>query len=710
MTSFMTIHNADFPMEARSGPPAQVPHSLAATPSPLAAHSGPPAQFPQTPSPVARPIAVQNSLTVAMINPEILHFQNPRFVEFGGVAQGSPRQSFALPVLISPTASPTDQTLFEEPQDPTKKHYLPSYGIAATASGGGPVKWVSLAPSANGFQLIVHLAEVTDPLVAKNNLRVDAPARYLLTANLQGRVANWDFQSASTEGATLKLTLVLPDFASRDSVYQAMTDPAAQAKLIIRRSLALALPVPPVPSMQMPAQPGYRQLTTAIDSTIPFTFDKDLDKNVFQQLQGLGGALPPWQIVRVSWNGRPYAYYQDRSQPRNIYFLPDAFKIGRQPKPPHYPSLIISTNGVDLASLTLTLSYLSQPVWDPNRLAAAAKALQEQLSLDAPPLFALFEASSTNTTLSLKLPSDDPSASPGLVPQRGAIIDIAAGIQGSVTLKLPQFRQAYDALFDEVSEFLSGQVAVTIDTDVETTPFTARASDFAGAIFDINTEIDAHSNRVVAVLQNAIESTIHVDNLFAVLGRGGNTLPNSVEQISPPLPADLPPARFGSSPAPAGSVTVTLQPAPDQLVDSSCTVLFDFGQTHVVPDSKAIWHAILQNQVVGPVARPITLKLVAALLTTAPAPVSSGAPSSSIMAVQVVFENGQTANFDASMSADVAGFLNQKISLAVPVEAYVLQEGGSDTYRYRVDLITEGSTKTGDWASDNRDVLFLSVD
>jgi hypothetical protein len=231
-------------------------------------------------------------------------------------------------------------------------------------------------------------------------------------------------------------------------------------------------------------------------------------------------------------------------------------------------------------------------------------------------------------------------------------------------------------------------------------------------MFETRTAIDAQSNRVVVVLQNSIESTIHADNLLAVLRRDGKTIPNSVEEISPTLPADIPPA---CPPTPAGSATVTLQLAPGQLVDASCTVLFDFSQTRVVPDSKAIWRAILQNQVVGPVARPITLKLVASLLTTASAAPASaatgGAPASSgsIMAVQVVFEDGQTATFDASLSAD-AGFLSQKISLAVPVEAYVLQEGGTDTYRYRVDVITRDGTKTGVWAPDNRDVLFISLD
>jgi hypothetical protein len=200
------------------------------------------------PSAVAHPIAIQRSTNVAMINPAIIHLQNPPFGGFGGGVQGLPRQIFTLPVLISPTASPTDQTLFEEPQDGTKKHYLPRYGIAATASGGSHVKWVSFEPSTNGFKLIVHLAEVTDASVVTGNLRQDDAARYLLTANVQGRIASWDFNSAEADGETLKLTLILPDFASRDSVYQAMTDPAAHATLIIRRSLALALPLPPGPT------------------------------------------------------------------------------------------------------------------------------------------------------------------------------------------------------------------------------------------------------------------------------------------------------------------------------------------------------------------------------------------------------------------------------------------------------------------------------
>jgi hypothetical protein len=441
----------------------------------------------------------------------------------------------------------------------------------------------------------------------------------------------------------------------------------------------------------------------AIDSLIPFTFDKDLDRNVFAQIQGVGADLSPWVKHEVNWKGRSYVYYQDRSHPDQIYFLPDAFKIVRQPQAPHAPSLIVSTNGEDKDTVAITLSYLASPVWDPQRVETAGAELQQQLSLPGPPTLALFEAS--DTKLSLKLPSDDPSQPRVLQAQPDVIIDIANGIQGSVTLKLPQFLQVYDALFDNVSDLLTGQIEVKVDTDVSRIQFIARASDFTGDIFDIKTTIDSQSNRVV-VLQNSIESPIHVDGLTGFLTKSDNTILNCVEEISPSLPVDLAAAGSGSVATPGGSVTVTLHPAPGQQVDSSIPVLFDFGQTRVLPDPTAIWHAIAQNQVVGPVSRQITVKLPASVLS----PAGTTAPlADAIKAVQVEFKNGQTASFDSSDIAAGADWITKKVPLALPVENYVLKTGGNDTYQYRVTLITGGGNKTGDWVSDNKDGFYVSV-
>ena len=52
------------------------------------------------------------------------------------------------------------------------------------------------------------------------------------------------------------------------------------------------------------------------------------------------------------------------------------------------------------------------------------------------------------------------------------------------------------------------------------------------------------------------------------------------------------------------------------------------------------------------------------------------------MAVQVVFENGQTVKFDGSQTADPAGFLNQTWISAFPWTALMLNDGPIDTYKF----------------------------
>lgn len=78
------------------------------------------------------------------------------------------------------------------------------------------------------------------------------------------------------------------------------------------------------------------------------------------------------------------------------------------------------------------------------------------------------------------------------------------------------------------------------------------------------------------------------------------------------------------------------------------------------------------------------------------------------MAVQVVFEDGQTASFDPSTPANV-GIITQTVSLAVPVKMYVLQVGDAAYYKYRVNLITSAGTQQGDWISSNQDSFYVQV-
>ncbi len=539
----------------------------------------------------------------------------------------------------------------------------------------------------------------------------------------------------SPQGSDLTLSLELTTFADRDLLYAAMTDSSPLAKLIIRREVDLALPTFPQPA-------AYVRSTTAVDTVVPFTFSKDLDANVFAALSGGEGRLPGWNICSVNWNGRPYTYYQATNQPTQVYFLPDAFKVERQPTPPHAPSMAVSAVGADMANIQMTLSYLAVPVWNPARVAAAAPQLQQTWALQEPPNLALFQAS--NTTLVLSLPNPDGSAGNSVQPQKDALIDLMAGIKGSVTMGAAQFRQVYNALFDNTSTLLSGEVEVTVGDDKAHIPLLARISDMTIGIVEVSSVVDTHNNVLQVSVRNAIESPVKISALSGTILRGGNPIPSAITSTVPAIPTTLAPEAT-SAPAgqqAAGAVLATLAPKPGVageeavggmlggllsrpgpagaqvvgpvegvaalLLDSTCEAQLDLSNINAAPDPQAIWRTILVDQGANPITRQVTLKLVAAMLTkAAPLPSPPPAPGDIVMAVQVAFEGGQTATFDASQTPDAVGFLNQTVKLSVPIDAFVLSNAPIDTYRYRTDVITGAGLRTGTWATDNRDTIFV---
>jgi hypothetical protein len=678
----------------------------------------------------AVPVYVNRAPNVASANIAVAHMVNPGVV-FPVRTTGQPRGAFDLPTLIAPGNPPTDQMLLEAPRDPTKRFFTTHYSIAIAPGAGRRQQWAALEATANGCKLTVHLREDTSPALASGNARIAPSAvRYLISASLQSRTVAWDLIAApSPQGADLTLTLELSSFADRDLLYAAMTDPAALAQLIVRREVDLALPAfaPPTP---------YLRSTTAIDTDVPFTFSKDLDANVFAGLPGGAAQLPGWNVCAVNWNGRAYTYYQATNQPTQVYFLPDAFKVDRQPAAPHAPSITIAASGTDMTDMQMTLSYLALPVWDPGRIAAAATELQRTLALQAPPTLALFQASATGLVLSV--PNPDGSSGNAVVPQKDALIDIAVGVKGSVTMGIAQFRQVYNALFDPNSALLSGEVQVTVGTDVAHIPFHARIADMTTGIVQVDQIVDVHDNVMGVTVTNAIESPVHIDALTGTIARGGVGIPTSIKTILPALPTVLAPA----GQQPAGKIGIVMTPnaraqteqavggllggllsghgttggqvagaaigLAGEALDNSCTAVLDLSAVKVAPDPQAIWRTILINQGTNPITRSVTLKFVAALLTKAAPPQSPPpAPGDMVMAVQVVFEGGQTATFDASQTQDAAGFLNQTLKLSFPIAAFILSNAPIDTYRYRTDVITGTGIRAGAWVTDNRDTLFI---
>jgi hypothetical protein len=717
-------------------------------------------------SPSASAAPTVSAAPTAMWNNQVI-FRNPRM---GGLFwyQPKPRNSFALPALISPTATPSDQTLFSDPQEVGSIYYLPAYALATTGSGNQAQLAVSLAVSSTGWLLTVKLD--SDPLTSHAGQTAEIPATaYLLTTTLPDRTENWYFATAVVDGSSVTLSMPISDVTTFTAIYNAMTTPNLPTQLILRRSPQLALPVPaspPAPNQPAPQQ-LYRQSAVAIDTQIPFSFNKDANPYIFAGLPNIAGGTPS-KLHRVSvpypvGGAKSYTYWQDPLQPQQIYFLPDAFKIARLSTTPHIPAINIATSGSDPATLTVTLTFFALPVWDQNRIdAAAAGPLQSAFDISA--ITSLSILSSPTAQLLLNLPSSDPSTSNAPVPIANAAIDTANGFQGSVTLTLVQFQQVYNAMFVTPSILLSGLVSVTVDQDVEQVPFSGRASDFAGTILDTSLTYDATSNQATVVATNGIESPIHVAGLNAAILQGNTTISATLLSTAPALPTDLvavqstgaaqaspngsaPGAGQSAVPATISAVSLTLQLASGQTLDpQTCVVQLDLSRVTVNPNSTMIWEAIVQHQAVAPVKKQLTLQLPAqvfgtadvsttttsvasatpatpasttdpdatdaALATPSSVPAvstsSSGQGSAPLLAVQVVFDNGQTVTFQPAMTA-VGGLYTQTLGLNVDIAEFILGEGDSSNYTYRVDQITAVSTQQGDWITTNVDDLFLTL-
>ena len=300
-----------------------------------------------------------------------------------------------------------------------------------------------------------------------------------------------------------------------------------------------------------------------------------------------------------------------------------------------------------MASMQMTLSYLAAPVWDPQRIAAAAPELQKILALAAPPQLALFQA--TGTTLLLTLPAADPAAGDTLTEQKNARIDLAAAVQGSVTMGVKQFRDIYNALFDPRNALLSGEVRVTIGTDIEHIPFMARIDEMTGVCWTSTVRWTRRTTSSPSPAQCDRKPGPH---------RGaerrhppGNTpIASSIVGMTPALPADLAPAGADPKKAPPGKMNVTLGPAPDRALSQPCRQRDrrrqpgrrrggHHGRRHVRQDL----HGAAQHQQGvrdgrpesdlacdharpdrRPITRAVAVKLVAAMLT---GPKPAGAPS-----------------------------------------------------------------------------------
>ncbi|MDD1615270.1 MAG: hypothetical protein CG439_332, partial [Methylococcaceae bacterium NSP1-2] len=202
-----------------------------------------------------RPAAVKIPASELQINN--VRFVNPEFsiaiasIQF--LATGVPRNQITIPV--SNAIEVTDQILFEEATDATKKFYLPRYRIATHIISEQSQYRISLAGSGEGGVLTLYLekypAEQLELSVrdAKELPHEVAVILKYVLANSGGIQKELSFQEVVQEGNLFRVVLHVNTLPEKDELFYALTNRDYHTELIIRRTAKMAVPL----SVQPPA-------------------------------------------------------------------------------------------------------------------------------------------------------------------------------------------------------------------------------------------------------------------------------------------------------------------------------------------------------------------------------------------------------------------------------------------------------------------------
>lgn len=415
---------------------------------------------------------------------------------------------------------------------------------------------------------------------------------------------------------------------------------------------------------------------------------------------------PQIGVARVTVPGDPdHVYFQDRADKTQYYFLPDAFKIVRDPHPPHYPMMRIHVVGDSAAGLNGVMNYTAVPVIDAAR-CGTARAHFEALAEDGALIkWSPLPLPKDRPRFGLNLPGGDGKGGP-FVERPGVAVSLVTGFHDVYTAAMNQFQQLFDALFDPAADFFQGKVSVRPDDEGEIDiPFTARLTDFVGELFEQTRSIDPDTGDLTLTLSNAIEGTIHVEDLPVKVRRGDDEIPCMVV-TDPLLPIDLAPAADGK---PADTLAISLKPG-DGPADNDLLVTCDLGSTQVLSEGKALLQAILDPSVPSNITRSVTIKVPLGTFGSAATPADK-----QVTAVQVVFEGGHDVTlYPPDAATPGQHFATATVQLTTPTLDFLLHKTnvGVNQYRYYVNLIyasgaSSVAQKGQSWRTDSLDTLFI---
>ncbi|MFC5700241.1 hypothetical protein ACFPVX_03010 [Cohnella faecalis] len=454
----------------------------------------------------------------------------------------------------------------------------------------------------------------------------------------------------------------------------------------------------PAPAAAPPQR--YRKLDLTLDCTLPFYFPSELHGYIYGGI-GTSAESPGLIACQVRWGSQHYSYYQETSRPYLFYYLPDCFKLARQPEAPHLPFMTVGFSSEDgsLEAARAKVAYAAAPFVDSARLEAAAVALRPRIGGALPEgidglVFEPLLADSARLAFRLALPGAN-----GLFQAReGAMVNLKLGIIDSLDLSLPELQALFDALMGAgASVLMTGEVEVGLDDEhnrsAEKVPFTARMTDLAGETFEYRHSFDPAKGGYRVSLRNSIESPLRIERLGIQLTADGNETAFELRD------AVFPVERLASG----EELVFTIVPQTAAAGASPVDIAIDHEEgVTVMPDREAIWNAI-QESYTAQYLQIIKVKTLPAIFQ-----LPEGRPEAERLS-EIVVELKRDGERSVSVSLNPES-LEVEASLPFPIGDVILRREDSGEYSCKVTAIRLSGETVKDWKKKTGDRLFILQD
>lgn len=631
----------------------------------------------------------------AKLLPHLAHIRPLLAVDMFRATPGKKRSDLEVPV--APKTQLTDTLLFEDPDTPSQKFYLPRYDLKEEdiASAGGMVRRhvlklttpagdqpgkleVGLVPTAppgidvaeTGAQPLEHKITVALEFSRPIGQSGKAPDKLEFTSYLDAAEGNF------------RVILELPRLADTDLVAMVLTTAEFEPRLVITRSLRLGVPLAKTPARGRSRNKKlYSERNVRLSCEVeprPFLFRSD-----HPAFAGLNPPQGQPGLIRhlVHYEQKAHSYYQDQLQPDVFFYLPESLGIARDPEPPHAPSLKVrfESEGTGLDNVQAVIEMAAVPVTNHERIEAAEPVLAE-LCPGLIPRFAPLTAGS-DLRFRLGLPGNN-----AFQDRPEARVDLVEGIVDGFTIPLDDFQVLFDAIFGASSILLQGEVIVDLgDMLQERVLFSGCLDDFTGEPLESFENPQGDTGAVRAILRNVIESPVQINSLTAMIARGDREVEATIDGLDLSQPLKL---------EPQASTEFTVRPVEVLEGTAPPDALFDLSGVEVLPDPAALWLAIVDQTTPAKYKQSITVRALENVFTGAEN------PDDTIGAVTVEFEGGNTVELNSEQ-------LTVTAELFLPIADVVLRQVDAGQYRYRLRIIRSGGqTIDEQWRTDTSQILF----